>query len=346
MNSKPLVAVIGGGIAGQSAAEVLSAAGALVTVFDKGRGAGGRLATRRAGESLQWDHGAQYFTARDPALKSTLGRLQAQGVVAPWHGVIGSLGPGGFRAGDETDVRFVGQPRMSALVGALGSGATVYGFEVREIATRGSAFTVTDRHGEHFGPYDAVVVATPAPQAVPLLALAPELAGLVAGVEIAPCWALLLSFARSLERGFDGAFVDALAGDGVIAWIARDSSKPGRPSEGGETWVVHATPDWSADHVEDEAEEVARVMRAAFERAIGPVPEPLSAAAHRWRHAMTTRPLGRPYLLDTRRPIGVCGDWCLGARIEGAFLSGRQLGLALAGQLGLGTPQSSSSASQ
>lgn len=345
MRNEPLVAIIGGGIAGQSAAAVLAGAGALVTVFDKGRGAGGRLSTRRDA-GFQWDHGAQYFTVRDPALKARVAQLSAQGTIAPWDGVIGTLGPDGFVPEDRTEPRYVGHPRMSALVGALGSGATVYGVELREIAQRGPRLTVTDRQGEHFGPYDAVVVATPAPQAVPLLALEPALAAAVADVETAPCWALMLAFDRPLDLGFDGAFVAPETTGGILSWIARDSAKPGRAPDGAETWVAHASPDWSRDHLEDPPEVVAALLTAAFVAATGQTAQPVAVFAHRWRHAMTTRPLGRPFILDPRRPIGACGDWCLGARIEGAFVSGRALGGALAARLGLSPRQASSSASQ
>ncbi|PWR22146.1 NAD(P)/FAD-dependent oxidoreductase [Zavarzinia compransoris] len=344
MHYGPLVAVIGGGIAGQSAAAALSEAGALVTVFDKGRGAGGRLSTRRDGPR-QWDHGAQYFTVRDPALKARVAALVAQGSIAPWGGTIGTLGPGGFVPGEGGEARFVGCPRMSALVGALGSGATVYDVELREIVTRGAKLTVTDRQGEHFGPYDGIVVATPAPQAVPLLALEPALATRVAAVEIAPCWALMLAFDAPLPLPFDGAFVDPALGGGMLAWIARDSSKPGRPRDR-ETWVVHAAPAWSAAHLDEEAETIAPRLAAAFAAVTGIDAWPATRIAHRWRHAQTTRPLGQPYLIDPRRPIGACGDWCLGARIEGAFLSGRAMGTALAERLGLRLSQASSSASQ
>lgn len=342
-NAGPLVAVIGGGIAGQSAAAVLSAAGARVTVFDKGRGAGGRLSTRRDGD-LQWDHGAQYFTVRDPVLKAQIARLVAEGSIAPWTGLIGTLGPGGFTPGDGTEQRFTGCPRMSTLVAALGSGATVYGVELREIVPRGPKLTVTDRQGEHFGPYDGIVVATPAPQAVPLLALDPPLAAQVSAVEVAPCWALMLAFDAPLALEFDGAFIDSTLADGALAWIARDSSKPGR-DRGRETWVVHASPAWSREHLEEEAEAIAARLTAAFAAVTGVTVLPRTIKAHRWRYAQTTQPLGQPYLLDPHRPIGACGDWCLGARIEGAFLSGRALGAALADRLGL-YPQASSSASQ
>lgn len=345
MRAKPLIAVIGAGVAGQSAASVLSGAGALVTVFDKGRGAGGRLATRRDG-NWQWDHGAQYFTARDPALKALLAGLAAKGVVAPWGGQIGTLTPAGFVPGSDAEPRFVGTPRMSALVAALGTGATVYDIELREIATRGSMLTLTDRHGEHFGPYDAVVVATPAPQAVPLLALSPPVASQAALVETAPCWALMMAFDAPLGLGFDGAFVDPALNHGMISWIARDSSKPGRPAGAGETWVVHASPEWSAVNIEGAPEAIAALLHAGFNAVTGNTAPPRAAIAHRWRHAMTTRPAGSNHLIDPTRPIGACGDWCLGARIEGAFLSGRSLGRAMAERLGLTAAQASSSASQ
>jgi hypothetical protein len=345
MRARPLIAVIGAGIAGQTAAAVLSGAGALVTVYDKGRGAGGRLATRREG-SLQWDHGAQYFTARDPALKALLANLTAKGLVAPWRGNIGTLGPAGFVPGSGAETRFVGTPRMSALVGALGSGATVYNVEIRDIATRGSMLTLTDRHGEHFGPYDAVVVATPAPQAVALLALSPPLACVAAAVETAPCWALMLAFDKPLGLAFDGAFIDPALGQGMLGWIARDSGKPGRLATTGETWVVHASPAWSEVHIEAPPDVVAPLLLAGFAAVTGSTAIPHTTLTHCWRHAMTTRPAGLNHLLDSSRPIGACGDWCLGARIEGAFLSGQGLGAALVERLGLTPAHASSSASQ
>jgi renalase len=66
------IVIIGGGMAGLSAATALAKTGASVTVLDKGRGPGGRMAARRVeigGEQVSFDHGAQYLTARDPAFR-------------------------------------------------------------------------------------------------------------------------------------------------------------------------------------------------------------------------------------------------------------------------------------
>lgn len=81
------IGIIGAGIAGLSCAEMLQAAGHAVRVFDKGRGAGGRMATRRVptpSGDVTFDHGAQYFTTRNPAFAAAVTDWQASGVVAPW----------------------------------------------------------------------------------------------------------------------------------------------------------------------------------------------------------------------------------------------------------------------
>ena len=72
--------VIGAGIAGLIAARALRAAGHRVLVLDKGRGVGGRMATRRI-EGGVFDHGAQFVTVRDPRFQQIVEGWQAKGVV-------------------------------------------------------------------------------------------------------------------------------------------------------------------------------------------------------------------------------------------------------------------------
>ncbi|MEP4556332.1 FAD-dependent oxidoreductase, partial [Cobetia amphilecti] len=85
------IAIIGAGIAGLSAATRLAAQGHAVTIFEKARGPGGRLASRRTSEG-PIDIGAQYFTARDPRFQSALEQWRAAGVVATWGERLLSLG--------------------------------------------------------------------------------------------------------------------------------------------------------------------------------------------------------------------------------------------------------------
>lgn len=170
------------------------------------------------------------------------------------------------------------------------------------------------------GTFDAVVVATPAPQAVHLLEAVPRLRAAVAAVRMQPCWAVLIGFDAAVRVALDGAFV----ADSPLTWVARNNSKPGRPTR--ECWVLHATPEWSSAALEIESEEARTQLVRAFAEAIDrELPSIRFAAAHRWRYASTDRPLGRPYLWDPSARIGVCGDWGDGGRVERAVLSGDAL---------------------
>lgn len=318
--AEPTTLVIGAGLAGSSCALELRAAGLEVKVVDKARGAGGRASTRRAGD-LRFDHGAQYFTARDPRFQARVEAWEAAGQVARWEGRLVRLEAGGA-ADLPAGQRWVGVPKMSSLVKSLAAELDVeFGVRVSQLGHSQAGWVAETEAGERLGPFDQVVVATPCPQAVPLLSpVAPDLAEALAAVEVAPCWAVMVDFASPLEVDWSGAKVDA----GPLSWVARDSSKPGRPA--GESWVLHASPSWSRAHLEASAAEVGPALLAAIGEQVGPLPAQRHLAAHRWRYAQTTAPLGRDCLFDASRGLGVCGDYCRGERVEDAFLSGLALG--------------------
>jgi len=113
-----------------------------------------------------------------------------------------------------------------------------------------------------------------------------------------------------------------------IAWLARESSKPGRESI--ERWTVQASPEWSQKHLEDDAERVKAKLLKAFTEITGIRATPSHADVHRWRYAQTTAPAGQSHFWDAKAGIGLCGDWCLGHRVEDGFVSGLEMALAIA----------------
>ncbi|BCA61395.1 deoxyribodipyrimidine photolyase [Sphingomonas sp. HMP9] len=301
------VAIVGAGIAGLSCAVRLQQNGCVVTLFDKGRGAGGRIATRRidtpVGE-VAFDHGAQYLTMRDPAFSAAMHAWKAAGVVARWPA-----------AGADA---WVGTPGMNAIVKHLAVQTDVrWNCRVTELRRTATGWVVDpDATGVTF---DAAVVATPAEQAVPLLAPHDAaMANAALACRSAPCWTAMFAFDTPLAIPHD-----VLKDIGIIGWAARNSAKPGR--DGPESWVVQATPDWSSAHLEEPVETVVDQLQAAL-AALSPagLPMPIVRTAHRWRYARTAgTDLGS--LWNAAERIGAAGDWLLAPRIESAWLSGRTL---------------------
>ncbi|MBP9094169.1 NAD(P)-binding protein [bacterium] len=164
----------------------------------------------------------------------------------------------------------------------------------------------------------AALIAT-ASGALPELLQASKCFGIVDQVELSPCFALMVQFAQPLALEFDGIKVS----NSALAWVARDSSKPGRT---GENWVLHASPEWSHLHLEDSLPDVS----AALLNELGllnrqELPPVTFSKCHRWRYALAPNPLAVGSLLDSANKIGYCGDWCQGNNIEAAFLSGRHM---------------------
>lgn len=316
------VAIVGAGLAGLACAKTLAAHGIAAQIFDKGRAPGGRLATRRAeaaGRDVSFDHGAQYLTARSDAFRAMLETTDTR----PWL---------------EAAMR-VGVPRMSAFPRALAGGLDVtLGREVVEILGAPRAWSL--RHATprrpggapgadltEAGPFDAVILAAPAPQSAALLAqAAPQLCQKVEQARMAPCWTLMAAFAERLD------LPDQINSEtGEIVSAIRDSSKPGRDAAT-ECWVVQAGAAWTRKHLERDEATARAALLAAFARLAGrDLPAPLYAAAHRWRFALVETPLGAPCLWDPTLGLGAAGDWCLGTRAEAAAESGMALAALLAG---------------
>jgi predicted NAD/FAD-dependent oxidoreductase len=319
MHQSPHIAVIGAGVAGLSCAAALRLAGAEVSVFDKSRGPAGRMSTKR-GENWHCDHGAQYFTARHPDFRAEVARWIEAGVAALWAPRLQVLGDASLHAPDAALERYVGLPRMTAPARLMAESLALKPqTTLRQIERREQRWHLRSaEHGWLDQQFDALVLAVPAPQAVPLLQQpAPELATLAAGANMRGCWALMLRFAGPVDLPFDAAFVN----DGPLRWIARDSSKPGRG--GPETWLLHAGAQWSEAHLEQDADSVAAELLRAFGELGGPTPQ--AWAVHRWRYADTEPAFDQGCAWQGDHALGLCGDWLNGGKVEGAWRSGRLL---------------------
>jgi renalase len=339
------IAVVGAGIAGVACARTLVQAGHDVTVFEKSTGAGGRMATRES-EFGGFDHGTQYFTVRDARFEKAL--ATATKLVRPWSAntvrILDELGRVVASALPPKEAHWVATPGMNALVREWAQPLSAAGRLVLE--TEVTRIEPDKLHAEqwqlqtegagsrvHSG-FDAVVLAVPSAQAQALLLSSQQAKPLLAelsDVSVAPCWTLMLAFPKALQptmAHLGPHWNAARSTHHRIAWLARESSKPGRSPI--ERWTVQASPEWSERHLEDDAERVKAKLLKAFTEVTGIRAEPPHAVVHRWRHAQTMQPLGKSHAWDAKSRIGACGDWCLGHRVEDGFVSGLEMALALA----------------
>ncbi|MCY1494923.1 Renalase [compost metagenome] len=314
------IAIIGTGLAGLSAAQSLTSAGQAVQLFDKSRGSGGRMASRRS-DAGSLDLGAQYFTARDRRFLETVQGWQGRGWVAEWTPNLYNFSDGQLSYSPDEQTRWVGTPRMSAITRALlGALPVQFGCRVSEVFRGQQHWQLQDTEGQVHGPFSQVIIATPAPQATALLAAAPKLAGAAASVAMEPTWAVALGFDNPLDTPIEGCFVQ----DSPLSWLARNRSKPGRDGKL-DTWVLHASSDWSKQHLDLPKEQVIEQLHGAFAELIGcAVPPPAFGLAHRWLYARPAQAHQWSVLADADLGLYACGDWCLSGRVEGAWLSGQE----------------------
>lgn len=314
------VAVIGAGVSGAICANRLASSGWVVTVFEKGRGPGGRMATRREGERAI-DHGAQYFTARDPRFRSLVADMVERGVVAEWGGRWAVL-----RHGTATTVpdepRYVGVPGMSAVARDLLTGiACRHATEVAAVRRVADCWSVLSADGTCLGTFDYLVITAPEAQARRLVG---DQVPLFAGVpvrEMVPAWIAAVTVPTPLDAPFDQAIV----ADSPVASAARSGSKPGRDAWS-DTWVLHGSSEWSARHLEWSPRDVGPALLQAFAEALGHRRIDAEVLfAHRWRYARPVRGAAHGPLFDAVRGVGCCGDWLAQPRVESAALSGWDL---------------------
>ncbi|HET7204007.1 MAG TPA: FAD-dependent oxidoreductase, partial [Steroidobacteraceae bacterium] len=211
------IAVIGAGIAGLACARELARADASVTVFERSRGLGGRLATRRQGD-LAFDLGAQFITARSRPFMGYAQAAVRAGVLDAWRPRLMEDDRGWPAPIDDW---WIGTPGMSALVRPLARNLQIQtGVAVHELLPGQRGWELQTDSGRQNEVFRAVAVAVPAPQAATLLA--PHGRGFrhLGEVRMAPCWTGMFAFDRPLDLGAEARRWT----QGPIDWAACDSS--------------------------------------------------------------------------------------------------------------------------
>ena len=277
------------------------------------------MCTRKA---LDWecDHGARYFTVRDPAFEQQVTQWQEAGTVALWSPRLAVFDEKGLINTAPTIARYVGTAQMNTPLKALDMPVHT-GCTIDRLEHQDGKWTLSCKEtGLLPSRYDALVLALPAPQASQLIAsldFPSPLSAVANSAVMQGCWTMMLNFAAPLDLSFDAAFIN----QGRLSWIANNSHKPQR--SGLPTWVLHANTAWSEQHLEADASDVATLLIESFVELTGATP--IAQTIHRWRYASTANELTQVCAFDPQINLGLCGDWLNGGRVEGAWLSGRKL---------------------
>lgn len=317
------IAIVGSGLSGLTAAIKLKQQGHDVTVFEKSRGPGGRLAAKRVADGSV-DMGAQYFTSRNPDFLPFLTEFAGDSSFATWNGRFGFQDKQGQWQAFPDEPRYVGTPRMTAVSRALSAHATVVAeTRIESLGRTDKGWALSDTNGKRMGEFDQVIITAPPAQARDLLAQS-NLAELAAQLDdaisrVLPCWAVAAHFEENPWPGHEGMRCDHPA----LFWVANNSSKPGRKSTdqvgNGAWWVLHANPEWTGRNVDASPEHVTATLIAAFRELTGTEVAVTDAVTHRWLYARSEGGANPGHLWFQDQSIGLAGDWLSGGRVEGAF---------------------------
>jgi renalase len=320
-----MLTVVGAGISGIACATAAAERGVPVRVVDRGRGIGGRMASRTLRDTgTPWDGrvvdiGASYFTARDEAFTATIDRLIARDVVRPWTDAFHVAGPEGVIGVRSGPMRYAAPGGLRSVVEAMrdDAGLSVESqVDVAEVSTQDGIRVDGQRT-------DAVALCMPGPQAQRICTDVPATTLLWE-----PVIAVTMVFDEHWWHELDGAFVNDHP---TITWIADDGSRRGDDAP---VLVAHMAPVASAMHLEDPKTAIPSVV-AATQRVLWFTELPSYVDAHRWTYAKPASAHDEQFWLHQEHPVGVAGDaWAGGPRVESAWLSGTALGVALATRLG------------
>jgi predicted NAD/FAD-dependent oxidoreductase len=278
-------------------------------------------------EEWEADHGAQYFTVKDPLFSTQVNEWKSANVIAPWDGKIVRFDKGNFYPLELETQRYVGVPAMTAPAKYLAQSLNVHTqHTVTELKQINHLWQInTKEQGTFALAFEYLVCAIPSVQARVLVGQHSEsLNSVCKNVVMLPCWTLIAYFKTPLDLDFDGAFVE----ESLFSWIARDNAKPGRSSY--ETWVAQASNAWSQEHIDLNQYVIEPMLLKAFKDLTGYDCDLYQS--HLWRYAKLATPSEQNYFYDEDVRVGLCGDWLRNSTVEGAWLSGYRMAQFLIGR--------------
>ena len=322
------ILIIGAGLSGLAAAQTLHTLGEPVFVVEKARGPGGRMSTRHEplGKSaVSFDHGAQFLRAHDAGFRQVMDAWERDRWIAPWRGHFVRI-EGQTLEPEEGRLRYAPGPGMNRICQEYADrlkDRVQYQTRITALRADGERVMAFTEDGATIGTFRAAICTAPGPQSAQLLqGFRPALAKAAASSVYAPCLAAMVAFAERPTVEWCAANVE----NGTLGYVAEDNARPGHQQPlGPSRWILHASTNWSREHIEEDPEVFAPLMLEAFGQLPGVegVDQPVHLRGHRWRFALVEKTTtdSTPQVEGTP-PVAIAGDWCEGPRVEAAWCSG------------------------
>ena len=300
------IIIIGAGMAGLSAARILTQKGYEVIVLDKGRGVGGRMSTRTV-ENAKADHGAQYFSVKTPEFQTLISELQSDNVTAEWH------------LAQRENVRYIGAKGMNTIPKKMASLSSVL---VNEKVILIENNTVKTESGNIY-PFDKLVITIPIPQVIDLFQNSKMLfsendKSVLGEIKYEPCIAVVAVLKEPTKIVSGGIILE----NQPVSWIADNFQKGITQIP---TVTIHASSAYSVKRFDDDVHEVAKDMLSSVNQYINSE-NIVSSQIHRWRFSNATKRHEAHFYQIENHAIYLAGDGFGMGNVEGAFLSGYHLG--------------------
>ena len=314
------VAVIGAGITGITLANLLQKKLNL-TVFEKSRGVGGRMATRRA-EPYQFNHGAQYFKIENNEFKDFLQPLILNKIIKPLEAnQIEILNKEVIKRTKIYNKQyFTAESKMNSVVKYLinNNFSIKLLCKIEKIIKENDKWFLIDSGQVSFGPYDWLIITIPPNQAKEILYSNFKFLDILKKIKMRSCYSLMLGFDKFEEFDFDTA--SFLEED--VQWLSirkiilehkeyynlliNSSYNFAEQNINGSKYKI-------SDHLIKQVSDILKCKLNNYEH----------KALHFWKYAMTEKNNNLGSLLDEDFKIIVCGDWCMNGKVEGGFLSAK-----------------------
>jgi predicted NAD/FAD-dependent oxidoreductase len=307
--------IIGSGLAGLSAANRLTAEDFNVVVIDKGRGVGGRLATRRIGDAV-FDHGAQFFTARSEQFKTCVNQWITSGVAEEWYQSYPGQ-PNGHP-------RYRGVPAMASIAKYLAKNQTVIQSTRAEHLSHDGNYWTIKLESQESMVARSVIITSPVPQTLDLLdkgnnRLPSGIVERLQKIQYESCIAVMAVLDAPSTLEDPGALA---LDEGPIAWISDNHKKGASPLP---ALTIHANGEFSQANFNRDRTEVGKEL-IELARPLFGHSNVSDFQVHGWLYSKPTSTDDEASFLLSENlempPLVLAGDAFAGPRFEGAVLSG------------------------